>query len=218
MAALDRRAADEFGIPVIQLMENAGKAAAEEILRYISERLELQPPEAKVFFCCGRGNKAGDGLVAARQLNENGCRVFFEIIPPKPGSNYGSEVLENLKRALSAGVSGRQLGEDKAPLGERLASADVVVDAVLGTGTAGAPRGEAEIMVRAMIDCGKPVLSIDVPSGLNCDTGEPADPCVKAAWTLTMALPKKGLLAPNAKPYVGELKILDIGFPEALTR
>ena len=217
MAALDRRATAEFGIQVAQLMENAGRVAADHIGEFIEKELERPLSNAKVFVCCGRGNKAGDGLVAARYLKEKGCRVFFEIAPPKAGSSYGQELLDNLKRAMAAGVSGRQMGEDKVPLGERLATADLLIDAVLGTGSKGNPREEAELMIRAMNGCKKPVIAIDLPSGLDPDSGAPGEPCIKAVLTLTLALPKKGLLASAAKPFVGELKVLDIGFPKALS-
>jgi NAD(P)H-hydrate epimerase len=217
MAALDRRASEEFGIPVAELMENAGKGVAEQAALFLVDELHRDIADAKVFVCCGRGNKGGDGLVAARHLKALGCRVFFELIPPKPGTSYGKESLANLDAALAVGVHGRQLGEDPIPLEKRLASAHLVIDAVLGTGSKGGPKDEAAAMIRAMLGAKRPILAVDLPSGLDCDTGEPNEPCVRAAWTLTMALPKKGLLAPKAKPYVGELKVVDIGFPRALT-
>jgi NAD(P)H-hydrate epimerase len=215
MAEIDRRAIEEFGIPALKLMESAGKKVAEETLRFIPLELGLDPAGTKVLICCGRGNNGGDGLVVARYLKEKGCEASLLMIAPRP-SGYGPEVDMNLRRALDAGIERVIWEVNKTDLNRRFADADLLIDAVLGTGSSGKPAGEARTLVRAMVGALRPIVAVDIPTGLDPDTGEPADPCVKAVLTLTLGLPKLGLVSDRARPYVGELKVLDIGFPKQL--
>jgi NAD(P)H-hydrate epimerase len=119
---------------------------------------------------------------------------------------------------VDTGIDKALWEENKADLDRRLADADLLIDAVLGTGSSGKPTGEAETLIRAITRASRPTVAVDIPSGLNPDTGEPADPCVKAVLTLTLGLPKRGLVAEQALAYVGKLKVLDIGFPGELLR
>ena len=100
--------------------------------------------------------------------------------------------------------------------GDGLPEADLVVDAIIGYSLRGAPTGAAAALIRAANEHGAPVLSLDVPSGLDATTGEARDPCVSATATLTLALPKQGLYSPAARPHVGELYLADIGVPRQL--
>ncbi len=210
MQAIDRKAISEFGIPSLQLMENAGRGAADETARFLRESLLLQVPECLITVCCGRGNNGGDGLVTARHLKAMGAEVMAFIAPPKRDGGYSDEVQRNLSLAASGGVSIHQVSE------ERLRSSAVILDALLGTGSSGKPAGPIHKIIQRMTKAGKPVLSIDIPSGLNPDTGYHSGAVVTAAQTYTLGLPKRGLLAAAAARFVGQLKVLDIGFPKEL--
>ena len=119
----------------------------------------------------------------------------------------------NLTRAASAGVSVHQASEELVELDVRLRSSAVLVDALLGTGASGKPTGLIHKMIQRMMKASKPVVAIDIPSGLDPDTGYHSGVAVQAALTCTLALPKRGLLAAPAQRYVGELKVVDIGIP-----
>lgn len=175
---IDRRAISEFGIPAATLMENAGKAVADVVLR------EIRPSVVAVV--CGKGNNGGDGLVVARLL-----------------------------RAAGVDVRVHQAAGDAPPAGF-FDGCDVVVDALFGTGL----RREVVGAMRALIEemnTHPPVVAVDVPSGLDANTGTPLGAAVRAAVTVTMGLAKVGLLQPRAAPFVGRLIVADIGYPAALT-
>lgn len=217
MRALDRFATEKYRIPVLDLMENAGRAVAEETLKFIKTNLGKKPAQASVVVCCGRGANGGDGLVAARCLKEAGARVTVVICPPRKDGGelgaYPSAVQANLDRAKAAGIPVAAAGPESG-LDPALAQADVALDALLGTGSSGKPAGAIHHMIQALTRSKKPVLAIDIPSGLHPDTGYHSGVFVTAAETLTLGFPKRGLLAPHAKKHVGELRVLDIGYPK----
>lgn len=208
--------AEARGIPVLDLMENAGKAVAGGTLSWLKAG-GLQPEKSKVVVCCGRGANGGDGLVAARYLAEEGAKVDVFIAAAKKGEEYSPFITTNIDRAKNTGLSIHEYGPT-APLNPCLADADVVIDALLGTGSSGKPAGAIKDMIQEITRSKKPVLSVDIPSGLHPDTGHHSGVFITAAATFTLALPKRGLLAPHAKKNVGELKVLDIGFPPDLLK
>ena len=221
MRELDRAAGERHGLSTLSLMENAGRSVAAETIRFLRERLGLGGGAWPVVICCGRGGKGGDGLVAARALKEGGARVSVFLCPPRTEAGgtgaYPEPVRINLERARAAGVSVVEAGPESG-LREGLARAVVAVDALLGTGSSGQPSGAIHHMIEELGSSGKPVLSIDLPSGLDPDTGERGGACVQAAATFTLGLAKRGLLAPRARKFVGELKVLDIGLPKELLK
>jgi NAD(P)H-hydrate epimerase len=201
MRALDRRAALDFGISPQALMENAGRAVAEETLR-------LGPGPVTVF--CGTGNNGGDGLVASRWLAKAGRRVRVVLaLPPNRFKPQAS--------ALWPGIPRMGLGWTVYSGSEKLLrftrGSRCFVDALLGTGL----RAPVEDPTRAMIGwlnaSGRRILSVDVPSGFDADRGLPVGEAVRATVTVTLAHPKRGLLLPGARAYVGRLVVGDIGFP-----
>jgi len=221
MRELDRRAVEKFNLPVLDLMENAGKAAAAETSKYLKTKLGKELSSATIAVCCGRGANGGDGLAAARYLKQGGAKVsVFICAPRKEGikaGEYPEPVRVNLERAKAAGVKVAEAGPQSG-LEEGLAQADVVLDALLGTGSSGKPAGAIHHMIQAVTKSRKPVLAIDIPSGINPDTGYHSGVYVTAAATLTLGFAKSGLLAAHAKKYVGELLVLDIGYPAQLSK
>jgi NAD(P)H-hydrate epimerase len=216
MREIDRLAVERYDIPALALMETAGRLVAEETAALLAARGGTLA-ESLVTVCCGRGNNGGDGLVAARYLKEAGAEVMAFLAPPKRDGRYSPEVQENLRRANAAAVSVHQASEEVVELDVRLRSSAVVVDALLGTGASGKPAGPVHKMIQRINKAGKPVVAVDIPSGLHPDTGHHSGVVVEATLTLALGLPKKGLLAVHAQRYVGELKVLDIGFPKELT-
>ena len=217
MAEIDREAITRHGIPALELMENAGRAVADESASLLAARGGVLA-ESLITVCCGRGNNGGDGLVAARYLKEKGAEVMVFLAPPKRDGRYSPEVQENLGRAVAAGVSIHQVSEEIIELEVRIRSSALLIDALLGTGATGKPAGPVHKMIQCMVRSKKPVVAVDIPSGLHPDTGHHSGVVVEAALTLCLGLPKRGLLAAAARRYVGELKVLDIGFPKEVLR
>ena len=215
MIELDRRATAEFKVPVLELMERAGRGVAEEAEEWLSAKTGKPTAALSVVACCGRGNNGGDGLVAARYLRAAGAAVTAHLMPPKDGG-YPNELQENLRRAMGAGVNVIQLAEDTKPLDDSLAAADAALDALLGTGSSGKPAGLIRVAIQRMMKAGKPILALDLPSGLHPDTGHHSGVFVTAALTLTLERPKRGLLASHALKNVGELRVVDLSYPPAL--
>ena len=207
--ALDRLATEKHGIPASDLMERAGEAVARETLALAGK------PKPSIVVVCGRGSNGGDGLVAARHLAHEGARVTAFICPAKKDSVYPELVRSNLELAREAGVKVAFAGEG-AGLSEALASCDAAVDALLGTGSAGKPAGQIHHMIQELNRSKKPVVAVDIPSGVHPDTGYHSGVFVNAAVTVTFGWAKRGLVTPHAQKNVGRLVVADIGYPREL--
>lgn len=218
MRALDLAATEKHGIKALDLMENAGKAVAAECEALLLEK-GLSLKQSNIVVCCGRGANGGDGLVAARYLAEGGATVAAFICPPKNDGmgKYPELVSVNLARAKAAGVTVTPAGPG-SELDKALGWCHLAIDALLGTGATGKPAGAIHHMIREMTAAKKPVVAVDIPSGIHPDTGHHSGVFVVAELTLTLGLPKRGLLAPHAKSAVGVLKVLDIGYPAPLLK
>lgn len=218
MRDLDLAATEKHGLKALDLMENAGKAVAAECAVFLAEK-GLSLKQAKVVVCCGRGANGGDGLVAARYLAEGGATVAAFLCPPKNdgAGKYPELVSVNLARAQAAGVTITSAGPGSG-LDKALAWCHLAIDALLGTGATGKPAGAIHHMIRELTQAKKPVVAVDIPSGIHPDTGYHSGVYVVADMTLTLGLAKRGLLAPHAKAAVGVLKVLDIGYPPALLK
>ncbi len=220
MRAVDAAATEKHGIKALDLMENAGRAVAAEATAFLRER-GISLSSAKVVVCCGRGANGGDGLVAARYLKEGGASVSAFLCPPKKdgadGGRYPELVRVNLVKAVAGGIATKDAGPESGLAGA-LAECDLVLDALLGTGANGKPAGAIHHMIQEVTKSAKPVIAVDIPSGLHPDTGYHSGVFVTADMTLTLGLPKRGLLAPHAQKQVGVLKVLDIGYPSALIK
>lgn len=209
MADVDRLMIEVYGIALIQMMENAGHSLAELSRRMLGGSVV----GSHVAVLAGAGNNGGGGLVAARHLANWGVRV--EVILAAPPEQL-KEVPARQYHALAAMDLIPQVYRRDSP--PNLGSADLLLDAIIGYGLRGHPRGLPADLVWLASESGRPILALDVPSGLDSTTGAPGNPCIRATATLTLALPKTGLLAPQAAPYVGDLFLADIGVPPALYR
>jgi NAD(P)H-hydrate epimerase len=218
MRALDLAATEKHGLKALDLMENAGKAVAAECAAFLAGK-GVELPQARVVVVCGRGANGGDGLVAARHLAAGGATVAAFMCPPKNdgGGKYPELVAVNLAKAESAGVTITAAGPGSG-LAKALDWSHVAIDALLGTGSNGKPAGAVHHMIRELTLAPKPVIAVDIPSGIHPDTGYHSGVYVVAELTLALGLPKRGLLAAHAKPQVGVLKVLDIGYPPALLK
>ena len=206
---LDQLAIEHFGVPGLLLMENAGRGCAELLLQ--------QQPGDTIIICCGRGNNGGDGFVIARHLLLAGLSP--RIVLCGAADQLQGDAAVNCRIAQQLQIPMRSISETELSvelqheLSESLQGADWIVDALLGTGTKGAARGATALLIELINAAGRPVLAIDLPSGLDGDTGEVQGNCIRAKLTATLAAVKPGLLQSAAAGYVGELKLVPIGIP-----
>lgn len=209
MREIDRLMVEELGVTLLQMMELAGRSVAELARRMLSGGLE----GADIAVLAGPGNNGGGGLSAARHLVNAGASVSVILARPaaalKPAPAHHLETLRRMRTSVIDFTDMHQLIEC-------LREADIIVDALLGYGARGSPRESIAALINFANESRRPILSIDMPSGLNPDDGVPGTPCVRATETLSLGLPKRGLQAATARPYVGRLWVGDIGIPSSL--
>lgn len=205
---VDRRAQQEFGLSGLVLMENAGRGLADAF-----QRLHLAGP---ALICCGTGNNGGDGFVMARHLDLRGMSV--RVFVWGNTSRFADDAGTNFDIIRRAGIPIELCGSDPAPerLAAALAASGCVVDALLGTGARGEPRPPLDAVIDQLNASPMSKLAVDIPSGLDCDTGESARHTVRAHHTCTFVANKQGFARAEAKPYVGQVQVLDIGAPRVL--
>lgn len=203
MAEFDRSAIEDFGIDELVLMENAGLAVANVARRMLGG----DATGKKVGVLVGKGNNGGDGLVAARHLQNWGARVSLVLAEDRAGLK--DLPARNLETVEKMGV---------LPVGPEpgLRGAHLLVDALLGYNLKGDPREPLAGLISRANASGTRVLAVDVPSGLDATTGVPGEPCIVADTTATLGLPKVGFLDPRARKHVGRLVLADISFPAPL--
>lgn len=212
MAGIDRTAIHAYGISGLQLMETAGRGAFKSLLRRFAPK-----KNDRVVVLCGKGNNGGDGFVVARYLAEAGYSPEVFLVG-SPESLKG-EALENYRRYIDSGRTIVSLEEgDLSALDRVLQQAKIVVDALLGTGIKGAVRSPYDEIIEKINAACVSVMAIDIPSGLNADDGTIAGACVRADLTVTMGLPKYGLLVSPGIDFVGALDVISLEYPEELTR
>ncbi|MEO6350670.1 MAG: NAD(P)H-hydrate epimerase [Candidatus Limnocylindrales bacterium] len=212
MAQVDRLAVEEYGITLLQMMEQAGSHLAEVV------RLELggDLQDRSIVVAVGAGNNGGGGLVAARHLVNRGASV--RVVLARPVLRMTEAGRHQLATLIAMGASCCVATYDLTDqeLEDALARADLVVDALVGYNIQGAPRGEVERLVGFIVRSRRPVVSLDVPTGVDPDTGEAAGIAITASATMTLALPKAGLIAGEGAARAGRLYLADIGLPAAL--
>ncbi len=205
MSEIDRYTISEIGIPGRVLMENAGRAATEIILRKWSEL-----SGRRIAIVCGKGNNGGDGLVVARCLNERGagCSVF--LLGKK--AEVRGEALANLQVAEKLGLPIFEVIEESQLPDFSLYT--LLVDAILGTGSRGNLEALLARAVERMNASGRPTVALDLPTGVNADTGEVIGSCIRVAMCVAFGAAKRGLLFSPGREYAGEVHVARIGFPQ----
>jgi ADP-dependent NAD(P)H-hydrate dehydratase / NAD(P)H-hydrate epimerase len=211
MRELDRLAIETYGMPGVVLMENAGAQVARVLWQ---EYEDLQ--RRRVAVMCGRGNNGGDGFVIARYLHNRGVPVHVFIIG-EPGDIRGDAGVHlDMLRRTGMAPEVVNTSESAQAVGARLADYDLLIDALLGTGLKAEVSGVFQLIIAAMNAAGRAIVAVDIPSGLSADAGTLLGDHVRADLTVTMALPKRGLLLYPAAEHVGRLVVVDIGFPAAV--
>ncbi len=206
---VDAWAMEEIGVPGIVLMENAGRSCAE----LAREKLAgVEGPKVCVF--CGTGNNGGDGYVIARHLLNAGVHVRVVLCGEREkvrgDARTNLEILERLGHAVESLDPGAE--DLSVYVGAFAGEADLLVDALFGTGLRGELNQESQSLIEAINHLGRPILAVDIPSGLDCDTGVPLGAAIRASWTVTFVAVKKGFLAAaEANHYTGELYVASIG-------
>jgi len=207
----------QMGVTTDMLMENAGKAVAEEVRRILGDVSQQQ-----ILFLIGPGNNGGDGLVAARHLNDWGAKVIIYLYGERPTRDPKLKAIR--ERRITRIEAPKDDNLDK--LTDLLRSVDAVVDAIFGTGTATTgtvrPFGGLLLMMLDKVRRAKKkrpglyLIALDLPSGLNADTGEVDPGCLRVDYTITLAFPKPGLFKSPGAEKVGEVTVVDIGMPTDL--
>jgi len=205
---IDRQAIDQLGIPSVVLMENAGRGCVD-----LLERLGIAGPVA---ILCGKGNNGGDGLVIARHLWIRGYEPRVLLV--SAADELAGDAATNYHILARSGGTLHHLADaepDKLPavLDRQAGDCAWLVDALLGTGVTGAPRPPYDALIEWANAQSARRLAVDVPSGLDCDTGEPHPPTFRADHTATFVGMKVGYGEPSATDYVGQVHVVEIGIP-----
>jgi len=206
---LDRRAIEELGVPGVVLMENAGRGAAEVLVH-----LGCRGP---VVLCCGKGNNGGDGFVIARHLDNRNIPVRV-LLFARPEDLTGDAAVNYqiiARSGLPIEIYASESWEEET-LHAKLTKAEWIVDALFGTGLTGPVRKPLNRAIAAINAGQAHVLAVDIPSGLDCDTGQPLGPTVRAEHTVTFVAEKKGFALSSAKEWIGQVHVVDIGAPRRL--
>lgn len=200
MIEVDRRMIEDYGIQLIQMMENAGRNLADLTQQLLGGSLSGRT----VGVLCGRGNNGGGGFVVARHLHNRGMKVHIVRmsgdLKEVPALQW--KILQNMGLYNEPGFAFSQ--------------ADIIIDALIGYGLQGNPLSEVATWIEKINAAGKPILALDVPSGLDTTSGTVGKPTVRADATMTLALPKIGLMSESARPFVGQLYLADISVPKSL--
>jgi ADP-dependent NAD(P)H-hydrate dehydratase / NAD(P)H-hydrate epimerase len=210
MRAFDKHAIETCGVPSLVLMENAGRGATDVLVR---ELLEGDPEAAEVVVVCGTGNNGGDGFVIARHLRVRGANVEVYLVGDARKVSADARANLDAWRGLGGTVHELTLGEPLEALSEAMADADAVVDALFGTGLDRPIEGYQAEVIRAMNAATAPRFAVDLPSGLDADTGGTLGVALQATATATFAHHKLGLLTPGAARLAGRVSVVDIGVP-----
>ncbi len=211
MQEMDRLTIEEIGIPGVVLMENAARGASRVFLAHFAP-----PPHSRVLILCGRGNNGGDGYVMARVLSEAGLKVTVLVLAEF--SKIAGDALINLQILRRMGLDLLEVTSEAQWKKQRrlLKDCDFIIDGLLGTGLNSSVRGFYARVIDDLNRANKPVTAIDIPSGLNADTGQVMGVAVQADLTITFGLPKVGQLVFPGAGLVGRLVQIDIGIPDAV--
>jgi len=206
--SLDVRAANELNLPTLVLMENAGRGAAEILFQYSG------PERRRILVVCGPGNNGGDGGVVARHLDAWGVPVRVAWLAH--AGDLRGDAAAQWTILDRSGIDQVTLPDSETRLEALLKEADWIVDGLFGTGLSRPVEGLMRSAIEAMNASGKPILALDLPSGLDCDTGQPLGEAVRAKVTATFVATKLGFSKPGAAEYTGHVEVVGIGLPRYL--
>jgi NAD(P)H-hydrate epimerase len=202
MVEVDRLMIEEFSITLLQMMENAGRNLA----LLANEMLGKSIKGKHIGILCGGGNNGGGGMSAGRHLMNHGAQVQVALAVLQDGLKEAParqfHILKKMGADIAANYPPRKY--------------DLLIDALIGYGLRGVPRKKVAEWIKLANNSGIQILSLDVPSGLDADSGQPLGACIRASATLTLALPKTGLLLKSARKFVGDLYVGDISVPNSL--
>ncbi|HHT9108360.1 MAG TPA: NAD(P)H-hydrate epimerase [Candidatus Wunengus sp. YC64] len=213
MRELDRKAIEEYKIPGIILMENAGRNVAEEILQMIDD-----PHQAKVAILCGKGNNGGDGFVVARHLHNHSIHVDVFLIARVSDILKDGDAGTNLQILLTMKIPVNEIFDIPGvnSILKELHNYTILADALFGTGLSGDVREPFKTLIHGVNNLNKPIISVDIPSGLDCNTGKILGAAIKATKTVTFAIAKNGFFLNDGPSYTGKVIVSDIGIPREL--
>lgn len=213
MRELDRKAIAEYKIPGIILMENAGRNVAEEVLKMVEGS-----QQTKVAILCGKGNNGGDGFVVARHLHN--ClipvNVFLvakisDILKDRDGGT-NLQILLHMKIAVREVLDTAEVSH----VLKELSDYDIIVDALFGTGLSGEVREPFKSLIKGVNNLNTDVVSVDIPSGLDCNEGTVLGGAIEARKTVTFAVSKRGFYLADGPTHTGEIVVTNIGIPREI--
>ncbi len=206
--AIDRIAVERYGMTGLVLMENAGRGVA-DLLREFR-------PRGSVVVCCGKGNNAGDGFVIARHLRLGDVPVRVLLLSDSSELTGDAAANFNILQKTDVPIDLFARPFDAEKFQAVVNAAEWIVDALLGTGAKGDPRPPFDEAIRRMNAAPAKKLAVDLPSGLDCDSGRPASSTVRADVTATFVALKIGFQNPAARPFTGQVRVLGIGVPQTI--
>lgn len=217
---IDRISTDKYRIPSLILMENAGRAVADEAIKLIKSTLPGKR-ETVIIVICGKGNNGGDGFVTARHLHNKNCKVSIlylgninDVKSMSEATNINLNIVLKLRiPVMELPFLLKGLPRPYKNAFRLLKSADVIIDAIFGIGLERKIQSPLHEFIARINSLDIPVVAVDIPSGLDTDTGQPLGIAIKAKRTVTFGFPKIGFLKPAAKKYLGKLTIADISIP-----
>jgi NAD(P)H-hydrate epimerase len=212
MRSIERIAIQDYGIPGIILMEHAGKSLALKCLELIEKRCDFND----IWIIAGKGNNGGDGFVTARHLINQNIDVKVILLCDFNDLIGDGRVNYDILHKMNGEIISVKKDEDLELIRTALLKCDIIIDAIFGTGFKGIASGIAGEMIRLVNDCQGIVISTDLPSGMEADTGHVHGPCIKADYTLTFGLPKVGLFQNSGTYFCGMLEIIEISLPKEL--
>ncbi|OGP79174.1 MAG: hypothetical protein A2V86_10710 [Deltaproteobacteria bacterium RBG_16_49_23] len=211
MQELDRKAIETYRIPGIILMENAGRGATEALLTSFPDL-----DKKRVAIIAGKGNNGGDGFVIARHLMNRGISVKVFLLTDPKSLRGDAETNHYILHRMKGEIIPVPSSKDYQKVKRDVEKADLLIDAIFGTGLDAEVRGYYREVIDHLNTIHRPIVAIDIPSGLNANTGRPLGAAIRATLTVTFGLPKIGLLISPGTDYVGTLRVIDIGIPKNL--
>jgi len=213
MREIDKRAIEEFGIPSIILMENAGYRASCVALDMLSKK-----KTKKAVCICGKGNNGGDGFVCARHLINKGIDTDIFLMGDPAKLKKDAKINYNILKKMGETIRPLKTKKDFCTLKAKFTKAQLLIDAIFGIGLSGEIEKPYSTAIRTMNQSKKSILAVDIPSGLDATTGNILGTCIKSEKTVTFGLPKVGFIKNHGPSSTGELIIVDISIPKRLLK